>query len=119
MPAVLSAEGGRPIPGVIEAAGRTAWLSLLVKVTVPTYPVATLPKASEAVTVNDWVVPAESGVGKPVTFSELAAAPWTTMFSSVPMMAEFAVSVAVIASEPAVLKVTVNVWVPSFAGVKV
>ena len=58
-------------------------------------------------------------VGKPVTFSDLAAAAWTMMFSSVPMMAEFAVSVAVIAWVPAVLNVTVNVWVPSLAAVKV
>ena len=30
--------------------------------------------------------PAVSVVGKPVSFSELAAAAWTTMLSSVPMM---------------------------------
>ena len=41
------------------------------------------------------------------------------MLSSVPMMAEFAVSVAVIDCVPAVLNVTVNVWVPSLAAVKV
>ena len=40
------------------------------------------------------------------------------MFSSVPVMAGFAVSVAVIDWMPAVLNVTVNVWVPSSAAVK-
>ena len=54
-----------------------------------------------------------------MSFSELAAAAWTTMFSSVPMMAPFAVSVAVIACVPAVLNVTVNVWLPASAAVNV
>ena len=60
--------------------------------------------------MNVCGAPAVSVVGKPASFSELAAAAWTTMFSSVPMMAGFAVSVAVIACVPAVLNVTVNVW---------
>ena len=63
-------------------------------------------------------MPAASLVGKPATFSDLAAPGLTMKFSSVPTMAGFTVSVAVIAWLPAVLNVTVNVWVPSFAAVK-
>src|ERR1017187_2598206 len=65
--------------------GRRACASLLLKETVPVYPVATLPYASLAVTVTLSVVPAISMVGKPVTFRVVAVAGLTAMFDSAPV----------------------------------
>src|SRR5438067_1830870 len=64
-----------PLPLVsVESAGSTAWPSLLVKCTVPAYPVAVLPKASLAVTVKFPAVPAVTSDGKPDTAKVFAAA---------------------------------------------
>ena len=58
-------------------------------------------------------------VGKPVTVSEEAAAATTVMFDSVPVVDEFAVSVAAIDWIPAVSNATVKVCTPALADVKV
>ena len=52
--------------------GRTAWLSELVKCTVPVYPIAVLPLASRAVTVKFWEEPAVVGEEYPVTDNAVA-----------------------------------------------
>ena len=103
----------------VALAGRTALGSLLANCTVPAYPVATLPYGSYAVTVTFPAAPAVSAVGKPVTSSVEAAAGLTAMPVSLPVIEEEAVSVAVIDCAPAVSRVTVKVYWPSPAAVKV
>ena len=64
LPAVFSVAGKLPVPLVsVEFAGRTAWLSVLVKCTVPAYVVTVLSEASSAVTVKLKAVPAVTEAG--------------------------------------------------------
>ena len=70
-------------------------------------------------TVNVCDTPAVAVEGRPDRTNWLAAAGLTLIPESVPVMATFVVSVAVIDWLPAVLSVTVNVYVPSSADVKV
>ena len=63
-PVVLSVAENVPVPAVsVALAGSTAWPSLLVKCTVPAYPVAVLLEASSAVTVMLNAVPAVAFAG--------------------------------------------------------
>ena len=79
-PDVFNVALNEPTPLVnLELAGRLAWPSLLVKCTVPPYPVAVLPKPSLAVTVKLPGVPAVTGDGKPATTNVLAAAGLTVI----------------------------------------
>src|SRR6516225_3879488 len=80
VPTVLRVALKEPVPLVsVESAGRVAWPSLLVKCTVPEYPVAVLPKESLTVTVKEPLVPEVIGEGKPLTTKVLAAAGVTEM----------------------------------------
>jgi hypothetical protein len=64
LPAVFRVAEKVPTPLVnVAFAGNTAWPSLLVKCTVPLYPVAVRLDASNAVTVNVNAVPAVAEAG--------------------------------------------------------
>ena len=80
-----------------------------------------LPNASWAVTVTLWAVPAVVGLGKAETVKVAAAAGFTVMEPSVPVMVPVTVSVAVMDWVPAVLRVTplVKVWTPLSPATKV
>ena len=66
---------------------------------------ATLPKASLAVTVTEPVVPAVTDAGVPESVSVAAAAGLTVIPALVPVIVPVTVSVAVTVREPAVLRV--------------
>ena len=70
-----------PVPDVsVEFDGSTAWASLdAEKPTVPAWPVAVLPNASNAVTVNEWLTPATVDGGWPDTDNDDAPAGVTVM----------------------------------------
>ncbi len=96
MPPVLSVAANVPVPFVsVEFAGSVADPSLLVKCTVPAYPVAVLVNASWAVTVRLNADPAVA-TGGAVTTKRVAAAAPTAIVLHVPVIDEAAVSVAVI-----------------------
>src|SRR4051812_27194705 len=103
----------------VELAGSTACPSLLVKCTVPLYPVATLPNGSSAVTpaLND-----NPAVTNPGALTEKcdAAAAETLMLLDVPVRLPRTASVALIVCAPAVTNVTplVNECVPASPAVK-
>ncbi len=80
-----------------------------------------LPKASSAVTVTLWAVPAVVGLGYPDTARTVVAPGSTVIPLWVPVMVPVTVSVAVIDCVPTVLSVTalVKVCVPASAPVKV
>ena len=79
---------------------------------------ATLPKASWALTVTLWAAPAVVGLVKPETIS-VVAGPESTLTLWVPVMVPVTVSVAVIDLVPTVLSVTEKTWVPASPPVKV
>src|SRR5205809_527007 len=94
-PDVFKVALDEPTPLVkLELAGRLAWRSLLVKCTVPPYPVAVLPKQSLAVTVKEPAVPAVIGALQPETMNVLAAA-GLTVTVALPVIELLTVSVAV------------------------
>src|SRR5207245_10138605 len=72
----------------------TLGLSVVIA-TVPTYPVATLPNESRAVTVTEPGVPAVTGVGKPATWSVAATSGFTAIPAWLPVMLGGPGSVAV------------------------
>jgi hypothetical protein len=112
LPAVLSVALNVPAPLVsVASAGRLAAPSLLVKWTVPAYPVAVFPAASSAVTVtlNGNPVSDEDGA---VTVKWVAAPGATAIAPLVPVMLDVTVSVAVIVLLPAVLSVAEKVPTP-------
>ena len=80
---------------------------------------ATLPKASWAVTVTLWAAPAVVGLVKPETVRVVAGPESTEMPLWVPVMVPVTVSVAVIDRVPTVLSVTEKTWVPASPPVKV
>ena len=94
-------------------------MSVLVKWTMPLYPVATLPNGSKAVTVTVPATPAVAGLAMPATLKFLAAAAPTTIEACVPVMESVTVSAAVIEPMLAVLRVTLKAWTPASAAVKV
>ena len=103
----------------VEFNGKAAAPSLLVKCTVPGYPVAVLPNVSSAVTVKLNAVPLLAAPGA-ATVKWVAAAGLTVIAAVVPVIEAVTVSVAVTVCEPAVLSVTEKFPVPAvrvaFAG---
>ena len=71
---------------------------------------ATLPKASWAVTVTLWATPAVVGTGEARRRSLWSRRPESTLTLSVPVMVPVTVSVAVIDWVPTVLSVTEKTW---------
>ena len=100
-----------PLPNVAEKvpapftsvvlAGRTALPSLLVKCTVPAYPVAVLLNGSRAVTVTLNAAPTVA-VGGAETVNCVALAALTVTLFEAPVMEAVTVSVAVMVRVPAV-----------------
>ena len=70
------------------------------------------PKASRAVTVNEFATPALAGVGKPATTKVAAAAGATVMLVWAPVIDDAIVSAAVRDWEPTDFSVVVKVWTP-------
>jgi hypothetical protein len=98
-----------PVPLVrVVSVGRVAAPSVLVKCTVPAYPVAVLLKASRAVTVTLTAAPAVAAEGAE-TVKCAAAAGATLIVPELPVMPP---SVAVIVCAPAVRSVLPKVPVP-------
>ena len=111
LPTVLSVALNVPLPLVsVELAGSTAAPSVLVKCTVPAYPVAVLPWASLATTVTLNGVPAVAFTGTVIEY-RVAAPGATLMLPLVPVMA-VDVSVAVTVCVPTVARLTENVPTP-------
>jgi hypothetical protein len=117
LPTVFSVAENVPAPlANVELAGKIAAPSLLVKWTVPAYPVDALLNASSAVTVKLNAAPAVCGdVADTV---KCAAAPAFTVMVAVPVMEAVTVSVAATVWLPAVTSVTLNVWTPASPPVK-
>ena len=96
LPAVLIVALKVPAPFVsVALAGRAAAASLLVKCTVPAYPVAVLPVASRAVTVTLMLEPGVAFAGM-LTVKWVAMPLATAIVPLVPVMPDVTVSVAVI-----------------------
>jgi hypothetical protein len=119
-PAVLNVTGNVPVPLVsVEFAGSTADPSVLVKCTVPVYPVVTLFSASRAVTVTLVAVPAVAVPG--MDTEKCVANPDPTVIAfDVPVIVPVTVSVAVTVWLPFVFNVIWKLPVPfvsvEFAG---
>jgi hypothetical protein len=112
VPGVLSVTENVPVPFVnVEFAGNVADASVLVKCTVPTYPVEVLLNWSRAVTVMLKAVPAVWG-DDAVTTNLVAAAAFTVTVPDVPEMDGVVVSVEVMVWFPAVFSVAENVPTP-------
>src|SRR5262249_58446304 len=110
--AVLSVALKVPTPLVrVASAGRIEAPSLLVKCTVPVYPVAVLLNTSRAVTVKLNAAPAVAVAGA-LTVKCVAAPPETAIPVEVPAIDGVAVSVAVSVWLPPVLNVADNVLTP-------
>ena len=111
-PAVFSVTENVLTPFVnVELAGNVAAPSVLVKCTVPAYPVAVLPNRSSAVIVTLKAVPAVCG-DNAETVKLVAAPGFTVIVPDVPVMDEVTVSVAVMLWFPAVFSVAENVPTP-------
>ena len=112
LPAVFKVAVKVPTPLVsVEFAGSTAWPSLLVKWTVPVYPVAVLLNWSWAVTVKLKATPAVALEGA-LTLKWVAAAALTVMVLLVPVMELLTLSVAVMVWLPAVFSVALKLVAP-------
>jgi hypothetical protein len=112
LPAVLSVALNVPTPLVsVLFAGSTACPSVLVKCTVPVYPVTVLFVASSAVTVKLNAVPAVALAGA-LTVKCVAAAALTLTFADVPVIEDVTESVAESVWLPAVLSVALKVPTP-------
>jgi hypothetical protein len=110
--AVFSVALKDPTPFVnVLSPGSTAWPSLLVKWTVPAYPLAVLLKASRAMAVKVNAVPAVALPGAP-TPKCVAGPGLTTMVPLVPVMLLLALSVAVTVRLPVVRRMTMNEPLP-------
>ena len=111
LPADLSVTETVSTPAVrVVLAGNTACVSVLVKWTVPAYPVAVLPKASRAVIVTLNADPAVALPGADTAKCVAADAPTTSVV--LPVIVEVVVSVAVSVRLPDVSKVAENVPTP-------
>ena len=120
LPTVSSAAEKVPVPLVrVESAGSFAWLSVLVKCTVPVYPTEVLFAASNALTVSGNVFRVWVALG-PVTPMCVAAFVTTLIGLDVPFSEAVTVSLAVIVCMPSVLSVDWKLPVPlvsiEFAG---
>jgi hypothetical protein len=106
LPVVLNVTGNVPVPFVsVVFAGSTANPSVLVKCTVPVYPVVTLFSPSSAVTVTLVAVP--TGAVPGMDTEKCVANPDPTVIDpDVPVIVPVTVSVAVIVSLPIVFNVT-------------
>ena len=94
----------------VYAAGSPACTSELPNTAVPVYTVERLPKASKAVTVKNWVIPAVvAGTG---VISNRAAQPGVTMTDSEPEASRPSTSAAVSDWAPSVIGVTLIVPTP-------
>jgi hypothetical protein len=120
VPVVSSVAENVPVPLVnVALAGSVAEPSLLVKCTVPLYPVAVLLNWSNPVTLklNEVFWVAEAGAE---TLKCVAGPGFTVIPAEVPVMEEVTVSVAVMVWLPAVFSVTENTPTPlvnvEFAG---
>jgi len=101
-----------PVPEASEvSAGSVAVPSVLVKWTVPEYPVTTALEASSAVTVTATADPAVAVAGA-VTEKCVAGAALTVMVLEVPVIDGVTVSVAVMVWGPSELRVEENVPAP-------
>ena len=119
LPTVSSVAENVEVPAVsVELAGSFAWLSVLVKFTVPVYPTDVLFAASSALTMS-WKVCRVTVLPGPVT-DMCVAAFVTTLTVLDPFSEAVTVSVAVILCMPSVLNVTWKLPVPlvsvEFAG---
>lgn len=120
LPTVSSVAEKLAVPAAnVESAGSVAWLSVLVKCTVPVYPTDVLFAASSAVTVS-WIVFRVWVALGPVTPICVAAFVTTLIGPDVPLSEAVTVSLAVIVCMPSVLSVTWKLAVPpvsaEFAG---
>ncbi len=105
LPTVSSVAENVEVPAVsVELAGSFAWLSVLVKCTVPVYPTDVFSAASSAATVS-WKVCRVRVLPGPVTDMCLAALV-TTLTALDPFSEAVTVSLAVIVCMPSVLRVT-------------
>ena len=119
-PTVSSVAENLAVPAVkVESAGKVAWLSVLVKCTVPVYPTDVLFAASSAVTVS-WIVFRVWVALGPITPICVAAFVTTLIGLDVPLSEAVTVSLAVIVCMPNVLSATWKLPVPpvsvEFAG---
>ena len=102
-----------PADSVELGTGRNvAPASVLVKCTVPVYPLAVLPNRSSATTLTEKFCPAVALLGTANTNVEALAA-LTTIGLLVPLIVELAESVALILSVPDPSKVAWNVPTPA------
>lgn len=114
VPAVFNVALNVPVPFVsAELAGSTACASVLLNLTAPAYPVATLPKLSFAVTVKLNAVPAVADAGALTV--RLAAGPAFTvnkLLGTPPMPLPCPVPTAVIVKFPVFVIVTLWTTIP-------
>src|SRR5262249_49120672 len=120
LPAVSNVALKVPTPlANVAFAGRIAEPSLLVKCTVPAYPVTVAFEASRAVTLKLNAAPAVAAAGA-LTVKCVAVVLETAIVAEVPVIDDVTVSVAVIVWLPAVFSVALKVPRPlvrvAFAG---